>query len=188
VYGGNEETIVGVPKAHITLLLLGEHTMPLLAALAVSIGILAVIATFLFFGPLAAMGVQIWQAFIAWACFYHCGGKVGGLKTTIICMIWGAVVGALSVTLAGMLGGLGQFAAPVAVGIGAAVICLAANIGLVGTIPACVYGFAAVAGLILLGKDMTPFGALTPTIISIILGAIFGFLSEMGAGALTKKA
>lgn len=160
--------------------------MPLLTALAVSIGVLAVIATYLFFGPLAAMGVQIWQAFVAWACFFHCGGKMDGLKKTIICMAWGAVVGAASVMLAGQLGALGAFAAPVAVGIGAAVLCLAANIGLVSTIPATVYGFACVAGLILLGKDMTPMKALLPTILSIILGAIFGYLSEMIAGKLTK--
>lgn len=159
--------------------------MSLLIALAVSIGVLAVIATWLFLGPLAAMNFQIWQAFLAWACFYHCGGKTAGLKTTIICMIFGAIIGALSVTLAGMLGGLGAFAAPVAVGIGAAVIVLAAHMSLLSAIPAGVYGFAAVAGLILLGKDMTPFGALTPTIGSIVLGALFGWASEAVAGKLT---
>jgi hypothetical protein len=162
--------------------------MPLLFALAVSIGLLAVVATWLFFGPLAALGVQIWQAFVAWACFYHCGGKTDGLIKTIPCMIWGAVIGACSVTLAGALGGLGSLAAPVAVGIGAAVICLAAHIGPLSTIPAVVYGFACVAGLILLGKDMTPFGALTPTVISIVLGAVFGWLSEFIAGKLVKPA
>ena len=41
--------------------------MPLLFALTVSIGLLAVVATWLFLGPLAALGVQIWQAFVAWA-------------------------------------------------------------------------------------------------------------------------
>ncbi len=159
--------------------------MSLLIALAISIGILAVIATWLFLGPLAALGFQIWQAFIAWACFYHTGGKVGGLKTTIVCMSVGALVGALSVMLAGQLGALGSFAAPVAVGIGAAALCLLAHISLLSVIPASVYGFAAVAGLILLGKDMTPLGALGPTIGSIIIGAAFGFASEAVAGKLT---
>lgn len=159
--------------------------MSLLIALAISIGVLAVIATWLFLGPLAAMGLQIWQAFIAWACFYHAGGKVGGLKTTIVCMSFGALVGALSVMLAGALGALGALAAPVAVGIGAAVLCLAAHVSLLSAIPASVYGFAAVAGLILLGKDMTPLGALGPTIGSIIIGAVFGFVSEALAGKLT---
>lgn len=161
--------------------------MTMLIALAVSIGLLAVGATWLFLVPLAAFGVQIWQAFVAWACFFHSGGKTDGLVKTVVCMSFGAVVGMLSVMLAGQLGGLGALAAPVAVGIGAAVIVLAAHLPILSTIPACVYGFASVAGLILLGKDMTPMGAIVPTIVSIALGAAFGWLSEMIAGKLTKS-
>ncbi len=160
--------------------------MPLLIALTVSIGLLAVVATWLFLGPLAGLGVQIWQAFIAWASHFHSGGKAAGLRHTVVCMIFGAVVGALSVMLAGQLGALGALAAPVAVGLGAAAIVLAAHIGLLGTIPASVYGFASVAGLILL-KGMAPLDALVPTIISIALGALFGYASEAVAGMLTKK-
>lgn len=159
--------------------------MSLLIALTISIGVLAVVATWLCFGPLAAFQVQVWQVFIAWACFYHAGGKTAGLKTTVVCMVFGAIVGALSVTLAGMLGALGQLGAPVAVGIGASVLVLGAHIGLLSAIPASVYGFASVAGLILLGKDMTPFGALTPTIASIVVGALFGWVSETVAGKMT---
>jgi hypothetical protein len=162
--------------------------MTVLIALAVSIGVLAVVATWLFLGPLAAFQMQIWQAFIAWACFFHSGGKTDGLTKTIVCMSFGAVVGMLSVMLAGQLGGLGALAAPVAVGIGAAAIVLAAHIGVLSTIPACVYGFAAVAGLILLGKDMSPTAAIVPTIASIIVGALFGWVSEMLGGKLTKAA
>ncbi len=162
--------------------------MPLLIALAISIGVLAVVATWLFLGPLAAFHMQIWQAFVAWASFYHCGGKIDGIKKTAICMSFGAVIGALSVMLAGQLGALGAFAAPVAVGIGAAVIVLAAHLPLLATIPAAVYGFACVAGLILLGKDMTPVGALGPTIASIIVGAAFGWASEAIGGKLAKPA
>ena len=64
--------------------------MTLLIALTISIGLLAVAATWLFLGPLAAMNLQIWQAFIAWACFFNTGGKSAGLKTTVICMSFGA--------------------------------------------------------------------------------------------------
>ena len=162
--------------------------MTLLIALTISIGLLAVVATWLFLGPLAAMNLQIWQAFIAWASHFHNGGKTDGVVKTVVCMSFGAVVGMASVMLAGQLGGLGALAAPVAVGIGAAVIVLAAHIGLLATIPACVYGFAAVAGLILLGKDMTPTAAIVPTIASVIVGALFGWVSEMLAGKLTKAA
>lgn len=160
--------------------------MSMLIALAISIGVLAVVATFLFLGPLAALNLQIWQAFIAWACFFHCGGKVAGAKTTVVCMSFGAVVGALSVMLAGQLGTLGALAAPVAVGIGAAAIVLAAHLSLLSAIPACVYGFASVAGLILL-KGTAPIDAIVPTIVSIAIGAAFGYASEAVAGMLAKK-
>jgi hypothetical protein len=159
--------------------------MSLLIALALSIGVLAVVATWLFLGPLAAFGVQIWQGFIAWASFYHCGGKTEGLSKTIIGMSFGALIGMLSVMLAGQLGALGALAAPVAVGLGAASIVLAAHLGLLSTIPVSVYGFASVAGLILL-KGVTPAEAIGPTIGSIILGAAFGWVSEAIGVKLTK--
>jgi hypothetical protein len=161
--------------------------MPLLFALTVSIGLLAVVATWLFLGPLAALGVQIWQAFVAWASFYNNGGKTEGATKTAVCMTFGAVVGMLSVMLAGQLGSLGALAAPVAVGIGAAVIVLAAHLPQLSTIPASVYGFACVAGLILLGKDMTPTAAIVPTIVSILIGTAFGWLSEFIGGKLAKS-
>ena len=157
-------------------------------ALAVSVGVLAVVATWLFFiDPLVAAHLQVWTAFIAWGCHYHSGGKFTGTRNTIICMSFGAVVGMAAGMLSGHLGSLGQFAAPVAVGLGATVICLASKVPLLGTIPASVYGFASIAGLFLLGQGMTPQSALVPTILSIIIGAAFGYVSEAIAGALTKK-
>jgi hypothetical protein len=160
--------------------------MPSLIALALSIGVLATVATWLFLGPLAAMLMQIWQAFIAWACFFHSGGDVEAVKKTAICMSFGAVVGGVSVMLAGQLGMLGGLAAPVAVGIGAAVIVLAAHIGLLATIPASVYGFASIAGLILL-KGVPAAEAILPTILSILVGTAFGFVSAKLGAAMTKS-
>jgi hypothetical protein len=162
--------------------------MPTLTALTVSVGLLAVVATWLFgLDPLATANLQVWQAFIAWGCHFHSGGKIGGTRTTIFCMSFGAVVGMAAVLLAGQLGGLGSLAAPIAVGLGAAVIVLASSIPLLATIPASVYGFASIAGLILLKPGMTPTLALLPTILSIVIGAAFGYVSEMLAGALARK-
>jgi hypothetical protein len=166
--------------------------MPSLIALAVSVGVLAVVATWLFFGPLAALDAQVWQAFIAWGCHYHCGGKITGTRNTIVCMSFGAVIGMLAVFLAGHLGALGSLAAPIAVGLGATVIVLSSKLSWLAAIPASVYGFASIAGLWLLGADTlapnaTVASALIPTVISIVVGAAFGYVSEAVAGALTKK-
>jgi len=162
--------------------------MPTLIALAVSVGVLAVLATWIFFlDPSAMANLQVWQAFIAWGCHYHCGGKFTGTRNTVVCMSFGALVGMAAVLLAGHLGTLGALAAPVAVGLGATVIVLSSKLPLLATIPASVYGFASIAGLILLGTDMTPTKALLPTVLSIVIGAVFGYVSEAVAGALTKK-
>ncbi len=158
-------------------------------ALAVSVGVLAVVATWLFFfEPVAAANLQVWQAFIAWGCHYQAGGKITGTRNTIVCMSFGAVVGMSAGMLAMHLGGpLGQFAAPVAVGLGATVICFASKLRFLAVIPASVYGFASIAGLFLLDANMTPTTALVPTILSIVIGAAFGYVSEALAGALRKK-
>jgi hypothetical protein len=75
--------------------------MPMLFALATSVGVLAVVATWLFsVDPLASNQLQIWQAFIAWGCHYHSGGKATGTRNTIACMSFGAVVGMAAILLA----------------------------------------------------------------------------------------
>jgi hypothetical protein len=108
-------------------------------------------------------------------------------------MSFGSVIGMCAVLLAGQLGALGQFAAPLAVGIGATVIVLSSSFKYLAAIPASVYGFAAIAGLWLLGgagvlgAGATVVDALLPTILSIVVGAAFGIVSEKFAGVLEKK-
>ena len=162
--------------------------MPAYFALAVSVGVLAVLDTWLFVGPLAATGLAglVWISFIAWGCHFHCGGGIKGSTSAIVGMSFGALVGMVAVMAAGgALAGLGTFAAPVAVGVGAAVICLASKIPLLATIPASVYGFASIAGPILLAGK-APEEAFIPVVLSVIIGAIFGFVSEKLSGVLSK--
>ncbi len=159
--------------------------MKSLHALTLSIGVLGAVAAWLFLQPLAGSDAQIWQAFIAWAAFFHCGGKIAGAKTATVGMVFGAIVGALAVWLSSQLGALDTLAAPVAIGIGAALLVAAAHLPQLGTIPASVYGFAAIAGLILSG-GLGQWEALPPTIIAIVLGVAFGWLSEFVGGKLTK--
>lgn len=162
--------------------------MSQLFALAVSIGGLAVVASWLFLGPLAAFDMQVWQAFIAWGAFFHNGGRAGGaaIKTSA-CMSLGAVVGMSAVILAGHLQGLGSLAAPVAIGIGVVVFVLAAHVPALSVIPCSAYGFSCVGGLILL-KQVAPTAAIAPTVASIVIGTAFAMLSEVIAEFLTNKA
>ena len=157
-------------------------------ALALSVGLLAILDTWLFVVPLGVMlpGL-VWISFIAWGCHFHSGAGVKGMTTAIVGMSFGALVGMVAVMLAsGPLAGLGNLAAPIAVGLGAFVICLASALPPLATIPASVYGFAAIAGPILLA-NMIPTQAILPTIISIVIGAAFGIVSEKLANALSRK-
>ncbi|WP_164549726.1 DUF1097 domain-containing protein [Altericroceibacterium xinjiangense] len=159
-------------------------------ALAVSVGLLAFVDTWLYVGPLetTALAGLVWISFIAWGCHFHSGGGTKGSLTTVACMTFGALVGMVAVMLAsGVFADTGVLAAPIAVGLGAAVICLASRVSLLGTIPASVYGFASIAGPILL-KGLTPAEAFIPVVLSIIIGAAFGYVSEALANALTRKA
>jgi hypothetical protein len=162
--------------------------MPKLAALAISVGVLAVVATWLFLDVELSKtyNLQVWQAFIAWGCHFQSGGKITGSRTAFVGMSFGAIVGLGAMTLAPHLP-IGDWAAPVAVGLGATLIVLASTVPWLAVIPASVYGFAAIAGLALLTKGMAPMDALLPTIISVLIGAAFGYVSEMVADALAKK-
>ena len=165
--------------------------MPAVVALALSVGLLAVLDTWLFVGPLASsiLAGLVWVSFIAWGCHFHSGGGIKGTTTAIACMTWGAIVGMGAVMLAsGPLGSaLGaEVGTAVAVGLGAALICLSSVVPLLLTIPASVYGFASIAGPIILRGD-APQAALMPVVAAVIIGAVFGYVSEVVANALTKK-
>jgi len=166
--------------------------MPAIIALAASVGVLAVLDTWLFVGPLSTTLVAglVWISFIAWGCHFHSGGGIKGSTTAVACMSWGAVVGMGAVMLAaGPLGNAmgAEVGTAVAVGLGAALICLSSKIPLLATIPASVYGFASIAGPIILRGD-APEKAILPVIIAVVIGAAFGYVSEIVANALTKKA
>ena len=169
--------------------------MPALFALATSVGLLAVLDTWLFFGPLATTLLTglVWISFVAWGCHFHSGGGTKGSITTVVCMSWGAIVGMVALILAGgAFAPLGPLAAPVAVGLGAALIVLTSKLPYLGVIPIGFFGFACVAAVDLLvkhadGSAMTPTQAIAPTAISVLIGVAFGFVSEGITDARTKK-
>jgi hypothetical protein len=170
--------------------------MPLLTALALSIGILGGIATWIFVGPAAGLGLQIWAAFVAWSAYYHSGGKQASLRSNIPAHIWGAILG--WVALLGITALGGALGVPLAAGISVAVtvivLVLGANISMFASIPSAVYGYACVAAFALLAGKL---GTLTSVsladnpliniVVSMVVGALLGWLSERVAGALATK-
>ncbi len=165
-------------------------------ALAVSVGVLGAIATWLFLGPLGG-ALAIWAAFIAWGCFFHCGGQEQGLQSAILNNAAGAIIAGITlfvVTQTGLADTLGlPIWAAICVGVGVAAIVLLSNVPVFAAVPAQVYGFASVVAYTLM-KDAA--GSLTAAsldnpvvvvILSMILGAIFGYVSEKLAGMLSGE-
>ena len=171
--------------------------MDIITALAVSIGLLAGVATWLFLGPIGALGLSLWAVFIAWASFYHCGGKEAGLQKTIVHNIFGVIVGWIALILVTQIPLGATLGVPLWAGICVAVtvfgLVIAAKNEMLSDIPASVFGFASIAALALAGGKL---GAVTaaslenPLVniaISMVIGALFGYVSEKVAGAIVKK-
>jgi len=161
-------------------------------ALAISVGVLGAIATWLFLGPLGG-ALAIWAAFIAWGCFFHCGGKEQGLQSAILNNAAGAVIAGITLVAAGAAIGGSLPAAvwpAICVGVGVAVMVLLANVPLFAVIPAQVYGFASVVAYTLMkdaGGSLTAGSMENPVVViilSMIIGAVFGYVSEKVAGML----
>lgn len=159
----------------------------IITALAVSIGLLGAVATYLF---LTLGTIQIWVAFLGWASFYHCGGGTTGLRKSISANLWGVVMAFLALLLITQVNtGLpGPLWPSIVVGVTAGILVLGAKIEAFNIIPATVYGYASTAGYGLLsGASLTTVNLANPLIcvgLSLTIGAVFGIASEKLAAML----
>jgi Protein of unknown function (DUF1097) len=163
--------------------------MNIITALAIVIGALAAVATWLCLGT--PLGLQVWALFIGWGSFYHTGGKEAGLQKSAVNHIWGAIVAAIALIIVAKVGG-SVIVTSIVVGLSVVALVLGAHLPLLSTIPAAVYGYASTAALCLLtavplGEPGAVFKAAAMTVASLIVGNIFGYVSEKGAGALAKS-
>ena len=163
--------------------------MNLINALAISIGVLAAVATWLCLGT--GFGLQVWALFIGWGSFYHTGGKTDGLTKSAVNHIWGALVASLALIVVGTVAG-SVVVTSIIVGVSVVVLVLGAHLPLLATIPAAVYGYASTAAFALLtgvaiGEPAAMLKAAGMIVLSLIIGNIFGLVSEKGAGALVKS-
>ncbi len=172
--------------------------MSVLIATALSVGVLAGVATWIF---LTVGTILIWAAFVAWACFFHCGGDNAALKTTIIGTAFGVVAGwvaALVIVYVPLAEALTlPLWAGIVVLVTVVIVVLASSIPAFSVIPASVYGYACAFAFLLLQtpSKMTPEALIAPSfdnvlinvIVSMAIGAVFGWLSGKGAGMLAKS-
>jgi len=154
--------------------------MTFLVAVGISVGVLAGlwagVST-----QYAALGLITFVGFLSWASFYAAGGKVKGLKDSLILnfsgVLWAWLIVFLFTTFTPMLGVIP--ALTVAVAIGAAGMCWQAHISFLGFIPGAFIGCSAYFA--------TNFN-FQATVISLIIGAVLGYISEQGGMAIHKAA
>lgn len=169
--------------------------MSQVVSLSLSIGVLGAIWAFLALGPLAGF-VLVWAGFIAWGCFFHTGGDNKALVKTIVGTAYGAVVAwiALLIIVHVQIPALGTVWPAIVVGVTVFFLVIVATIEPLSAVPANVYGYAALVGYSLSAPASGPLQNLTsPTfanplillIVSMVIGAILGYLSGQLAKALT---
>ena len=164
--------------------------MNLINALAISIGVLAAVATWLCLGT--PYGLSVWALFIGWGSFYHTGGGTDGAVKSAINHTWGVIVAALALFMVATVGGSVIVTSGI-VGVSVVILVLGAHIPALATIPAAVYGYASTAAFCLLAgvalaELPAVISAAAMVLLSLVLGNAFGFVSEKIAGALTGMA
>ncbi len=161
--------------------------MKRLEAYSVSIGVLGAIDTYL---TATIFPVPVWVTFIAWASFFILGGKVGGLLRSIVSNLMGVAISALTLLTITLSGGH-PIVAAVCVGLGSAAMVQASKVPILSAIPAIVWGFASTVGTtVATGKPITTFGPDNPALVAaaaMVLGGLFGYLSEVWGEALCKE-
>ncbi len=182
--------------------------MPQLVALSLSIAVLGAVWAFLALGPLSGF-VLVWAGFIAWGCFFHTGGDDKALVKTIVGNAYGSLIAwiALLVIVNVPVAGLGPVWPAIVVGVTVFFLVIVASIDPLSTVPANVYGYAAVVGYSLHQPSAAAASAgqmgtgplqnlgsasfanpLILLIVSMVVGAIFGYLSGQLAKYLGKSA
>ena len=157
-------------------------------ALTVSIGVLAVVDTYV---TATVFPVPVWVTFIAWASFFVVGGGPRGFVQTVASNLTGLVIASLSL-MAIASSGTAPLAAAICVGVGSAAMVQVSKLKLLNVLPAVVWGFASTVGTtVATGKAITAVGIQNPALVAaaaLVTGAVFGIVSEAFGEALSHKA
>ncbi len=174
--------------------------MDKLTALSLSIGGLAGVATFLAVGPASGF-FFIWAATIPWAVYFLLGANKEAICKNIACsifgvfMAWATAIMLTEIPPTTMLGF--PFMAAFTVAVSVVVLCLAANIPQLATIPCSVVGYSLVFAYLLQTPDklnkevllgLSISNPLLVISISVVLGTYLGVWSAQLAAKIEECA
>ena len=154
--------------------------MDMLTALALSIGVLIAAWTYLAVGVAA---LPVWVGSIAWGTFFAAGGKTEGLIKTLGSTLSGLVWAFIAISVVTKMGG-GTPILCVMIGVIAFAMVLQSKVSFLSFIPGAFIGAATTVGAGA-SADVASLGKIAA---ALIAGAIFGYVSEVVAGALARKA
>jgi hypothetical protein len=175
--------------------------MSQLSALSLSIAVLGAVWAYLALGPLSGF-VLVWAGFIAWGCYFHTGANSNALTKTIVGTSYGAIIGwiAMLIIVNVAVPSLGVLWPAIVVGVTVFFLVIVASISALSVVPANVYGYAAIVAYSLQTPSAAPASGplqnLTATsfanplvllIVSLVIGALFGYASNQLTGMLAKK-
>ncbi len=176
-------------------------------ALSVSIAVLGAVWAFLALTDPLSNYLVVWAGFIAWGCFFHTGGDTKALTKTIAGNVYGVIIGwvALLIIVNVSVPLPGALWPAIVVGVTVFFLVVVLTIEPLSAVPANVYGYAAIVAYSLSVPSPAPAegqAAMGPLnnllaassenplimlIISMVIGALFGFASGQLSGKLTKK-
>jgi hypothetical protein len=151
--------------------------MDMLMALAVSIGVL--IAVWVKVGAMASLLVP--AGIVAWALFFAAGGKTQGLQKVIASTLSGVVWVWLAMTLISAMN-MGNLTW-IIIGVVAFLLVIQSKLPALSFIPGAFCGAAVTAW----AAPADPRGYVMVAV-ALVAGAVLGYVSEMGAGMIAKKA
>jgi hypothetical protein len=152
--------------------------MGMLPALALSIGVLIAVWTYIALGVAA---LPVWAGIVAWACFFAAGGKTDGLLKTLASTLSGVFWAFAALYVYGQYGNQNVLILSVLVGVIAFIMVMQSKIAVLAFIPGAFLG-AATAVSVVVGAN----GTWSKTVVALVLGAIFGWASEAVAGMLSR--
>jgi len=165
--------------------------MDLVTASAISIGVLGGIGAFLLLLPQVASDLSVWVALIGLATFYLCGGKEAGLGKALTHNIFGAVMGLILLLLVPLGAAIWS---PLWIGICVLItlfiLVIASKWAKLGDIPASILGYAPLVAFVGNSAAVTAVSFDNPfvnVVISLVIGAVLGYLAEKLTAALAKK-
>ncbi|MBG0810522.1 DUF1097 domain-containing protein [Methylosinus sp. H3A] len=159
---------------------------------AVSVGALGGLAAFLALGPAAPHGAQLFAALIGWAGYQHFGGKLEGLKKSVLHYLFGVFLAALALVVSTRLpygetiGDAAWTAIAVAITLG--LLVLASKLPALGEWPVALLAYATLFATTRADEivALAPSNPVLLAALSLIVGAIFAFAAEHLAEALQK--